>query len=110
LFFLLTDFSAVTRWFLGLGYVDRGSSRGSSAWMHQSFSDTVDSGSESEDLDEIPFLKAKMPGKEKDNILMQYVKLGSMQMIHAMILYPHIPNLDVHFLSQLFYDPQKVET
>ena len=59
-----------------LGYVDRGSSRGSSAWMRQSFSDTVDSGSESEDLDEIPFLKAKMPGKEKDNILMQYVKLG----------------------------------
>ena len=59
-----------------LGYVDRGSSRGSSAWMRQSFSDTVDSGSESENLDEIPFLKAKMPGKEKDNILMQYVKLG----------------------------------
>lgn len=59
------------------GFVDRSSSHGSSALMHHSFSDTVDSGSESEDLDEIPLLKTKMPGKEKDDILKQYVKLGS---------------------------------
>jgi hypothetical protein len=52
--------------------------------MRQSFSDTVDSGSESEDLDEIPFLKAKMPGKEKDNILMYcyLVVLASSKQTH----------------------------
>ncbi|XP_063440674.1 uncharacterized protein LOC134721523 isoform X2 [Mytilus trossulus] len=59
------------------GFVDRGSSRSSSAWVRHSFSDTVDSGSESEDLDEIPLFRSKMPGKEKDEILKQYVKLGS---------------------------------
>lgn len=60
------------------GYVDRSSSQSSSAaWARHSFSDNIDSGSDSDDLDEVPLFRSKMPGKEKDKILSQYIKLGS---------------------------------